>query len=254
MMLNRRRLLAAGISLTAPAAPVQALPARPEVDLLLVLAVDTSGSVDRERFELQKLGYAAAFRNARVAHAIASGPNHSIAVCMSQWTGPNMQALALDWTRLSDEASVAACAEAIATGTRLLFGGGTSISGAIDHAVGLLREAPFAAERRVIDISGDGANNRGRAVAAARDEAVADGIVINGLPILAVEPDLEKHYREQVIGGNGAFLIATDSYDNFAEAILRKLVAEIAARPWRGVRQAGRMTPRAVPARPGRTT
>jgi hypothetical protein len=69
-----------------------------------------------------------------------------------------------------------------------------------------------------------------------------------------VEPDLEKHYREQVIGGNGAFLIATDSYDNFAEAILRKLVAEIAARPWRGVRQAGRMTPRAVPARPGRTT
>ncbi len=94
-----------------------------------------------------------------------------------------------------------------------------------------LRAAPGSAHRRVIDISGDGANNRGRAVARARDEAVADGVTINGLPILNVEPWLDEHYRDQVIGGPGAFMIAIDSYDQFAEAILRKLLTEISARP-----------------------
>lgn len=227
MTLNRRHLLATGISLAASAPAVAQAAA---VDLLLVLAVDASGSVDQVRFELQKQGYASALRNAQVLRAIGSGPTQSIAICMTQWTGPGMQARTLGWTRLSDEASLGACAAAIAASPRLLFGGGTSISGAIDQGMGLLRQAPFAAERRVIDISGDGANNRGRPAALARDAAVADGVTINGLPILSVEPDLAEHYRNQVIGGAGAFLIATDSYANFAEAILRKLVTEIALR------------------------
>ena len=228
MTLNRRHLLAAGASLATPvAAWAQAAAA---VDLLLVLAVDASGSVDQVRFELQKQGYVSAFRNPRVLRAIASGPTQSIAVCMTQWTGPGMQARSLGWTRLSDQASLDVCAAVISASPRLLFGGGTSISGAIDQSVGLLNDAPYAAERRVIDISGDGANNRGRAASQGRDAAVAGGIAINGLPILSLEPDLAEHYRDQVIGGPGAFLIATDSYANFAEAILRKLVTEISMR------------------------
>jgi hypothetical protein len=237
MALNRRHLLAAGLSLGA-GRPAEAENA---VDLLLVLAVDASGSVDRVRFELQKQGYVAALRNPRVARAIASGPNQAIAMCMTHWTGPGMQASALRWTRLSDAGSLAACADAIAAGPRLLFGGGTSISGAIDNAVDLLRTAPYTSDRRVIDVSGDGANNRGRPVTEARDEAVAAGITINGLPILSVEPNLDEHYRDQVIGGSGAFMIAIDSYNSFADAILRKLVAEIAVLPWRAPAPGGRM-------------
>lgn len=209
-----------------------AMPARAqEVDLQLVLAVDASGSVSQERFELQKQGYVAAFRNPRVAQAIGAGAAGAIMVAMVQWTGPQMQVVVVPWRVIRDRASAEAFAAAIAAAPRELFGGGTSISGAIDHAAGLLATAPGTAHRQVIDISGDGANNRGRPVARARDEAVAAGITINGLPILNVEPWLDEHYREQVIGGTGAFMIAIDSYDQFAEAILRKLLTEISARP-----------------------
>ena len=209
-----------------------ALPARAqELDLQLVLAVDASGSVSQERFELQKQGYAAAFRNPRVAQAIAAGAAQAIAVTMVQWTGPAMQVEAVPWRIIHDRASAEAFAAAIEAAPRELFGGGTSISGAIDHAMLRFEAAPGTAARRVIDISGDGANNRGRSVTRARDEAVAEGITINGLPILSVEPWLDEHYRDQVIGGPGAFMIAIDSYDQFAEAILRKLLTEISAAP-----------------------
>ena len=162
------------------------------VDLALVLAVDASGSVDQTRFELQKQGYVAAFRHPRVIGAIQSGPAQSIAVIMVQWTGPALQVTAVPWTRISDAASANAFADAIAAAPRALFGGGTSISGAIDTAMGLLFDNPYRAARRVIDVSGDGANNRGRPASAARDEAVAQGVGINGLPILSVEPDLDE--------------------------------------------------------------
>lgn len=198
------------------------------VDLALVLAVDASGSVDRVRFELQKQGYVAAFRHPRVIGAIESGPNQSIAVIMMQWTGPALQVVAVPWTRISDAASANAFADKIAAAPRALFGGGTSISGAIDTSMALLFDNPFKAARRVIDVSGDGANNRGRSVRAARDEAVAKGIGINGLPILALEPDLDTYYRENVIGGPGAFVIAAKDFESFGEAILKKLIAEIA--------------------------
>jgi hypothetical protein len=193
-----------------------------------VLAVDASGSVDRQRFELQKQGYAAAFRHPRVIGAILSGPTQGIAVVMMQWTGPALQVIAVPWTRISDEASANAFADAIANAPRALFGGGTSISGAIDTATALLFDNPYQAMRRVIDISGDGANNRGRAVNDARDEAVRKGIGINGLPILVLEPDLDRYYQQNVVGGPGAFVVAAKSYETFADAILKKLVAEIA--------------------------
>ncbi len=218
--------LVLGLSWIAPAsAQTQALPA---TDILLVLAVDASGSVNQTRFELQRRGYADAFRSQQVLSAIEGGSTRSIAVTMVQWTGPAMQVQVVPWTLVKDAGSAQALADAIERAPRQLFGGGTSISGAIDHAMLILPNAPYRGLKRVIDISGDGSNNRGRDVREARDEAVKAGVVINGLPIVSLEFDLDKYYFNNVIGGPGAFIVPADSYDNFAQAVLRKLVLEIA--------------------------
>lgn len=232
--MRRRAVLSAMPLLPAALVATQARAA--EVDLLLVLAVDASGSVSQERFELQKQGYVRAFRHPRLLQAIRGGIRGGIAVMMTQWTGPVLQLDVVPWHELRDAAGAEAFAAAVVAAPRGLFGGGTSISGAINHAAGLIAMAPFSAARRVIDVSGDGANNRGRPAAEARDGAVAAGIAINGLPILALEPNLDTYYRENVIGGPGAFMIVAEDYDQFAEAILRKLILEIsdsgaAARP-----------------------
>jgi hypothetical protein len=218
--------LIAGAVLLVLAAPGAARAS--EVDLQLVLAVDVSGSVDNDRFELQKRGYAAAFRDRRVLQAIRSSPLQAIAVTMTQWTGPTLHVQVVDWTLIGDAASAVAFAAAIDAAPRALFGGGTSISGAIDDAMILLAKSPFQAARRIVDISGDGSNNRGRAVTAARDAALRDGVAINGLPILTLEPGLDSYYEANVIGGPGAFVVAAASYEDFAAAILNKLIAEIA--------------------------
>ena len=194
----------------------------------LVLAVDVSGSVSMERFALQRQGYAAAFRDPRVVRAITASAGGTVSVTMTQWTGPHMQVQVVPWMSVTDRATSHGLADAIDAAPRQLFSGGTSISGAIDHAAQLLADSPSSGARRVIDVSGDGTNNRGRPAAEARDAAVAAGIVINGLPILALEPGLESYYRSNVIGGPGAFAIAAESYESFAEAIVRKLVLEIA--------------------------
>jgi hypothetical protein len=217
------------IAAVAAMAPVPAV-AQTGVDLQLVLAVDASGSVNHTRFELQKQGYVAAFRHAQVLDAIRSGRNQAIAVTMVQWTGPAMQIQVVDWMRIGEERTSEAFAAAIEQAPRQLFGGGTSISGAIDHAMTLFPKNPFRGGRRVIDVSGDGSNNRGRAVALARNEAVSTGVGNNGLPILALEPDLDRYYQDFVIGGPGAFVVAAERYETFGEAILKKLIAEIAGR------------------------
>jgi hypothetical protein len=203
--------------------------AQNNIDLQLVLAVDTSGSVDAVRFDLQKRGYVAAFRHAQVLQAIRSGANQAIAVTMLQWTGPALQVQVVGWTRVGSEESAAALADAIERAPRRLFGGGTSISGAIDYGSTLFASSPFHAARRVIDVSGDGSNNRGRPAALARDDALATGIVINGLPILALEPELDRYYYDNVIGGPGAFVIPAQDYETFADAVLKKLITEIAS-------------------------
>jgi hypothetical protein len=203
--------------------------AQTAVDLQLVLAVDASGSVDQRRFELQMQGYVAAFRDPRVLSAIQSGAMQAIAVTMVQWTGPALQIQVLPWTLINDATTAQAFAAAIAATPRRLFSGGTSISGVIDYAVPLMLESPFKGTRRVIDISGDGSNNRGRPAAIARDAAMRAGIIINGLPILALEPGLDHYFADHVIGGPGAFVIAAESYETFADAILKKLIREMAA-------------------------
>lgn len=222
-------LLAAAAARAQEQTPAQApKPSQTEVALALVLAVDASGSVSNDRFELQKQGYAAAFRNRQVLNSIRSLATQSIAVTMMQWTGPQLHIQVVDWMLAKDEDSVNALADAIEASQRQLFGGGTSISGAIDYSRVLLAASPFVAARRVVDVSGDGANNRGRPAALARDEAVRDGISINGLPILSVEPGLDHYYYENVIGGPGAFMIPAKNYDTFGAAILKKLITEIA--------------------------
>jgi Protein of unknown function (DUF1194) len=145
-----------------------------------------------------------------------------------QWTVPRLHVVVADWTLINDKTSADAFVAVIDAAPRQLFGGGTSISGAIDYSRVLLAGNPLRATRRIIDISGDGANNSGRSVTQARDEAVADGIGINGLPILTVEPGLDHYYYDNVIGGPGAFMIPAENYDTFADAILKKLINEIA--------------------------
>jgi hypothetical protein len=203
--------------------------AQTEVDLHLVLAVDVSGSVNPTRFELQKMGYVAAFQNRRLLSAIMSGRHQAIAVTMAQWSGPFLQAQVLPWTVIKDEASIKSVAAIVESAPRMMYGGGTSISGAIDYGVTLFPQSPFKGGRRVIDISGDGSNNRGRSVTAARDDAVKTDVTINGLPILAFEPFLDQYFKDYVIGGPGAFMIAAKSFETFAEAILMKMIVEIAA-------------------------
>jgi hypothetical protein len=139
-----------------------------------------------------------------------------------------LQVHVVPWMLIKDEASAHAFASAIDTAPRQLFSGGTSISGAIDFAMRLLPGAPFKGFKRVIDVSGDGSNNRGRLVTDARDDAVRAGVVVNGLPILALEPYLDRYYFQNVIGGPGSFMIPAETYEAFAGAVLRKLILEIA--------------------------
>lgn len=237
-------LLVLGSSAPAGAAQNAASPARPratepQVDVNLVLAVDASGSVSEERFELQKRGYSAAFRNPKVLAAIRGGDFRAISVSMLQWTGPTLHVVAVPWMTVRDQGSAMALAAAIDAAPRRIFGGGTSLSGAIDYGVIMLTASPTMATRQIIDISGDGSNNIGRPAEQARDEAVKLGIRINGLPILTVEPGLDVYYRQSVVGGPGAFVIPAKNYDQFADAILRKLIAEISQQDGRTKLAAG---------------
>ena len=227
---TRRQALGLGLGALSSFAPGLAR-AQTSVDLQLVLAVDASGSVDQRRFNLQKHGYVAAFRNPKVLNAIRSGAYQSIAVTMFQWTGPQLQSEVIPWMIIRDAASAQAVSRAIDAVPRRIFGGGTSISGAIDFGVTRFARGELESDRKVIDISGDGANNGGRSASRARDEAVSLGITINGLPILSIEPWLEEHFRDEVIGGPGAFLISARDFESFGDAIVKKLIAEIANIP-----------------------
>jgi hypothetical protein len=221
------RAYATCLLLLAAVAPARA---QTKADIALVLAVDVSLSIDSEEFALQRAGYAAAFRNRRVIDAIAGGSSGAMAVTYVQWSGKVEQQQIIGWRIVSDTASAAAFSDELAAAERLVASGSTSLSGAIDMSAKLLRESPAAAAtRRVIDISGDGSNNSGRLPIYARDEAVADGIIINGLAILKNEPLLDGYYERNIMGGQGAFVVTANDFGDFAEAILAKLVREVAS-------------------------
>ncbi len=222
---------------------VGASPARADnVDLLLVLAADVSRSIDDAEFNLQRKGYAAAMTDPRVIRAIVGGANHAIAVCFVEWSGASDQNVVVDWTVVRDEEAAAGVAATMLSAPRS-FLGRTSISAAIDFSMERLAAAPATADKRIIDISGDGTNNSGRNVTDARDEAVAQNVTINGLAIINTQANpgyafhtqppggLPKYYQDNVIGGPGAFLLVVENFDSFADAITRKLITEIAGAP-----------------------
>jgi hypothetical protein len=204
-----------------------ARPAASEVDLQLVLAVDSSSSVSMDEYYLQLEGYAAAFRHPDLLKAVRSGPRQAIAVALFEWSGVGQQKVNFPWRRLDDAASLEAFAAELAVAPRLVLGGETAVGDAIDFALDLLDSSAFGGGRRVIDVSGDGVSNRGRLPSAARDDAVFRGVTVNGLAVLNEEPEVEAFYSAFVIGGPGAFVLAARDYTDFAEAIVKKLVREI---------------------------
>jgi len=222
------RLLSSAVGLALAILVAAPLTARAEpVDLQLVLAIDSSSSVTIDEYYLQLQGYAAAFRHPDLLRAIRSGPRQSIAVMLFEWSNKGVHQIDFEWRRLADEASLERFASELEVAPRLVIGGETAIGDAIDFAMGQFNTGGFDGGRRVIDVSGDGANNNGRPAAAARDDAVFQGVTINGLAVLHEEPHLDAFYRENVVGGPGAFVIAAHDYQDFSDAILKKLVHEI---------------------------
>ncbi|MBL8688353.1 MAG: DUF1194 domain-containing protein [Rhodospirillaceae bacterium] len=203
-----------------------------KVDLALVLAVDVSGSIDAQEFLLQRNGYADAFRDPRLIAAVMGGREKRIAVTLLEWAGSTGQIQVFPWMLIDGRAAAYALADRLKTLPRQVFGGrSTSISGAIDASVRLLESSPYEAERRVIDVSGDGHNNAGRPAGYARDAAVLKGIVINGLAIMTDDGILDIHYHQEVIGGPGSFVLAIETFAEFKNAILSKLIREVADLP-----------------------
>jgi len=230
----------AAVVLAFASALLAASPARTEpVDLLLVLAADVSRSVDSQKFQLQREGYVAALADPRVIDAIQSGRRGRIGVLFLEWSGFGNQKVVIDWTVIDGAKTAQAFGDRLLESPRS-FADRTSISGGIDAAVAQLARAPFEAQRRTIDVSGDGTNNAGRDVGLARDEALVLGISINGLVILSENPlpwnpehtnppgGLTKYYRDNVIGGPGSFVLEAKDFNSFGEAIVKKMIAEIA--------------------------
>lgn len=214
--------------------PFAAVPAQvPTVDLELVIAVDVSLSMDIEEQRLQREGYVAAFRDPEIHKAIASGPNGRIAVAYLEWAGPPSQNIVLPWTVIDGARAANTLADRLEAApiTRARM---TSISAGLQSSARLLEASSMRGIRRVIDVSGDGPNNAGMPVVPVRDELIAKGIVINGLPIMLKMPvgffdlaDLDLYYTDCVIGGTGAFMIPIKERSEFLTATRRKLLLEI---------------------------
>jgi len=236
---------AAGAMIAALLFTCLPLKAQERIDVALVLAVDVSRSMSYEELRIQRQGYASAIASPEVIRAIGQGAYRRIAITMFEWAGNFHSREILGWTLVESPADAAAIAaqllEGNSAGARR-----TSISGAIQHGTRLFDSLPYLADRHVIDISGDGPNNQGLPVTEARDEALKQGITINGLPMMTRGglgsqfniDDLDEYYRRCVIGGPGSFVVPVNAWDQFAEAVRRKLVLEIgydlsAPRVWR---------------------
>ena len=212
-----------------------------DVDLALVLVTDVSRSIDDAEYALEKQGYAAAFSNPRVVKAIQVGMLGAIAVSYIEFAGDGQTRVVVEWTTIHDQATARAFGDKIAAAPRS-FRGRTAIGAGIDLAVQTLAESGLNATRRIVDVCGDGTNNAGRDVSAARDEALQAGITINGLAIVNDHPvawnfahvqppgGLPLYYEQNVTGGPGSFVLVVHDFQSFGEAMTRKLVTEIASR------------------------
>lgn len=206
------------------------------VDLALVLAVDSSMSVDPTEATTQRAGYIRALRDKRVADAVRGGPIGRVAICYVEWSSPYQQAVIIPWRVISDAAGAKKFADDLES-IPYKPGSTTSISGGIDFSVKQFKSMDFEPSRKVIDVSGDGYSDYGRPLTESRDEAVAAGITINGLAVMAergqgrmsAPDDLDTYYRDNVIGGPGSFYLAVHTLDDFSRSILQKMVMEISS-------------------------
>ena len=215
------------ISLLALASPMpQTLAEDFDVDLALVLAVDCSFSVDSNEFALQMEGLGRAFQREEVKDAIAHGNLQRIAVSVVEWSDATSQMVEVPWTILASNDDADHFGEVLRGTQRNLAEGGTSISSALLYSAALLAKAPRS-PRHVIDVSSDGRNNVGVPVNAVRDRLVAQGITINALTILNEWPTLNIYFQNQVVGGEGHFVIPANDYKAYADGIYRKLLKEI---------------------------
>jgi hypothetical protein len=226
----RRRGLLFAPALIGAGAQAQAFP---EVDLLLVLAMDASGSIDADEFRLQREGIAESIIHPAVLAAIAANPHRAIAIAMTEWGSPGGAALVVDWHPVSDAASAQVFANAALAAPRSRQSY-NAIGDAITHAAGLIAAAAYRATERVIDVAGDGPDMRSITLAPdARDAAVAQGITINGLaieiaPVTRGNEPLHVHYERNVMGGPGAFVMVAETRRDFARAMRAKMLREIA--------------------------
>ncbi len=207
-----------------------------EVDLSLAMGIDISGSIDPDEARLQREGYVQAFRDPLIVKAILAGPNGRIAVAYYEWSDSWMQKLLIDWTLLDSEGAIQAFATRLSEAP-ISIARRTSISGAIRYAIPLFGRSPYEAQRKVLDISGDGSNNDGGLVTEMRHEALKDRIVINGLPIMNDRPnpfgfpsetDLDRYYLYCVTGGPRSFVEVARSFEDFPRAVRKKLLQEVA--------------------------
>lgn len=234
-MRRRSLIAAAGAASFGRIAPARA---DEPVDVALVLAVDVSRSIDEDEARLQREGYRSAITDPKVVEAIRGGMLGSVSLCYIEWAGIEYQRTVIPWTRIATQGDADGWAATLAQAPRASLSW-TSISGAIEASRRAMGECPHEATRKVIDVSGDGVNNSGPPAEMARDRAVADGITINGLPILNDRPTfgrappvpLDIYYRDSVIGGQGAFMIAAEDFEAFGNAVRRKLIREIAGLP-----------------------
>ncbi len=213
-----------GVSVHTAAVKAQG---REPVDLALLLSIDCSYSVDTREFRLQTNGTAHALRKPEILAAIKAGPLKRIAVSVVQWSDDKNQKITVPWTIISSEADIEKLANMIEQQPRYLADGGTSITGLMRYAAGVLATAPVEAERQVLDISSDGRNNKGGRPHVVRDQLDQFGITINGLTILNEFPTLNHYFEKYIIGGYGSFVIVAKDYEDFEKAIYRKLLREI---------------------------
>lgn len=209
-----------------------------EVDLELLLLVDVSRSMSPAELEIQRRGYAEALASGSVAAALGRTMTGRMALAYVEWAGAERHTIVRDWTLVTGHDDLAAFSAALLKG-RTVQQSRTSITSALRHGGALMGGNDFEGLRRVIDISGDGPNNQGGPVTAARDEVVAAGIVINGLPLMTRDgrgaawwlDDLDTYYSRCVIGGPGAFVVPVTDWQDFTAAVTRKLALEIAGTP-----------------------
>lgn len=209
----------------------QDVSAQTQTDLNLVIAFDCSFSVDAREFALQVNGTAEAFLDPQVLEAITSGRHGKISVSVVQWSSAASQVVTVPWTTISGKYDAIELVHAIRSQPRLTADGGTSISAALSYSNELLREAPTLSSRNVIDMAADGTNNTGPYVESARNAVVSDGVTINGLVILNDIRSLALYFESRVIGGAGAFVQVSHSYEDYAEAFRKKLLREIKGLP-----------------------